>query len=142
MIMIRSEYSPFYKQYRKSEIKHEISTEENIIDLIGDEYEDVTYKQEFDIYDYVISNKILTWYESELFNVYYRFYPSFIEEDITVKISQQKLADKLGKTKATIFQQLNKIKYKIFKFMVEDIYFENKEPLQEFITHYETKHKI
>lgn len=141
-IMITSEFSPFYKKYRKSEIKHEIASEDNHIENIEENYQDNCYKYDFDVYEYVKTNKLLGWYDSELFNVYYRFYPSFLEEDITVKVSQQKLADKLGKTKATIFQRLNKIKYQIFKFMLNDERFENKAPLLEFINHYETKHKI
>lgn len=141
-IMITSEFSPFYKKYRKSEIKHESASEENYIENVEENYQDNCYKFDFDIYDYIIQNRLLGWYDSELFNVYYRCYPSFLEEDITEKISQQKLADKLGKTKATIFQRLNKIKYQIFKHMLNDEQFENKTPLLEFINHYETKHNI
>jgi len=135
-LMINSETSPFYCKYRKfeNEFEKEIDYEFEIVDEIKEE--------RFDIYEYVTTHKLLDWYEIELFNLYYRFHPSFLEPDLSVKMSYDKIAKLLNiKDRLSINTQMNRIKYKIFKKLLTESEFKDSVFLIEFVAKYESKMK-
>lgn len=116
MNQINSTSSRFFKMYRSNELK-EASSDYAVLNLTEEEEVEV---EEFDIYTYVLNSKVLSWAQMEMFNLYYRIYPSFMEEDITVHMSHSVIAKKLGVSKPNINQQINHIKYLIFCYMLED----------------------
>lgn len=140
LAMINSNTSPFYKKYRKEEL--EKTMEYNLLEY---NVEDVDVKQDtyksFDIFQYAIENNILSWYEQELFNLYYRINPSFLEEDISTKVTYVTIAKKLNVTKLNILHQMNKIKYKLFKSLVSEDFVPKTDTMLDFINKYETKNK-
>lgn len=138
--MIRSNTSPFYKKFRKEEL--EKIMEYNILEYnVEDQIIEEDIYKTFDIYQYAIDNNILSWYDQELFNLYYRIHPSFLEEDITKKMTYVTIAEKLNVSKLNILNQINKIKYKLFKELINEEFIVKKHIMQEFITNYETKNK-
>lgn len=140
MNQVNSNGSPFYRKYRMLEYNHESATPVESVTVQSEDEDIACISCSFDILQYIKDNKILNWDQVELFNLYYRLHPSFLEEDISVQMSYLTIAKKLGLSKPNISQQINSVKYKIFRFMIADSVISeviNKEYITDFIQKYE-----
>lgn len=137
-----SNNSKFHYVYRKP--NENIISDYNGLDNIEDE---ITIVEQFDLNQYVIDHKLLTWFEYEVFNLYYRIHPSFLAEDISEKLSLDKMVELLGIKRLAIFKILAKIKLKIYQAIINDITlsndipFENLTFMQEWIDKHTKKKK-
>lgn len=116
MNQFNSNSSSFYSKYRATELKYESakSVDEVVI------HENTEAVKTFDIYNYVVENKILTWDQLEMFKLYYRIFPSTWEKDISATTSYRKIADKMGISWSNVGWQINLIKLKIYIAILND----------------------
>lgn len=114
---VKSQTSPFYTKYRQSELKYETASE-GAEDRVADEIDEESLHLYFDIIDFIVDNKILTWWETEMFIAYYKIKPNFLLKDISDGMSYAILAKKLNLSRSNVAQEINKIKNKVFKQLV------------------------
>ena len=110
---VKSQTSPFYTKYRQSELKYEIAME-GAEDRIADFEDEESLHKYFDILDFIVDNKILTWWETEVFIAYYKIKPNFLLDNISDNVSYAVLAKKLNLSRSNVAQEVNKIKKKVF----------------------------
>ena len=111
-----SKSSPFYLKYRKKSI---LNGEINDNFDIEDEGSDI-YKGDFDIKKWCIDKKLFDWYESEIFNLYFRTGSSFIIDDISERVSYNRIAKELNSTYNKVYRRVSIIKFKIFWSIIND----------------------
>lgn len=128
-LQYKSVNSKFHYMYRKP--NENIMTDYNGLENIEEEI--MQPINEFDLNQYVIKNKLLTWYEYETFNLYYRIQPSFLSEDIAEKLTLDKMVDLLGIKRLAIFKILAKIKLKIFQSIINDTSISNDIPFNNLV---------
>lgn len=107
---VESKTSPFYLKYRRRAIMNV----EIPFDMDIEESDSEIYKPNFDIKKYCDDHKLLDWYESEIFNLYFRINSSFMVDDISEKVSYKRIAKELNSTYDRVFRRLSIIKFKIF----------------------------
>lgn len=120
MNQIRSDQSLFYRKYRQTEAKYESSNDFVNDTITSEPFKEDEFEDSFDILAYILDKKILNYGQFEIFNLYFRINPSFLEPDISVTQSYATIAKMLQVSRYTISDDINLIKYKIFRCIQKD----------------------
>lgn len=113
---VNSTTSPYYKNYKKErrELVHPAFNDYNTehADFILDTLEAEETETHFDLLSFCEEHNFLTWYEKEIFMIYYKLGPYKMTEG---KMSMRRIEEEYGIDHVSIFMTLKEVRAKIKK---------------------------